>query len=225
MCGRYNLKTNLSDVAREFRALVQRELPLDPQVDRPRTNISPTQFVAIIREDAVARTLAVARWGLVPSWSRDTKLAASMINARGETVAEKPAFRAAFRQRRCLIPADAFYEWQAIPGTKLKQPLLIQRNPPGLLAFAGLWETWRDPASPPPEPAMLETTTIITTSANALMAPVHDRMPVILPPEQWDVWLDPNTDPAILQPFLVPAPDEHLTLSLANPDDLRRGVW
>ncbi len=225
MCGRYNLKTNLSDVAREFRALVQRELPLDPQVDRPRTNISPTQFVAIIREDAAARTLVVARWGLVPAWSRDTKLAASMINARGETVADKPAFRTAFRKRRCLIPADAFYEWQAIPGTKLKQPLLIQRNPPGLLAFAGLWETWRDPASPTAEPAMLETTTIITTSANALMAPVHDRMPVILPPEQWDVWLDPQTDPAILQPLLVPAPDDGLTLSLANPDDLRRGVW
>jgi putative SOS response-associated peptidase YedK len=225
MCGRYNLKTNLSDVAREFRALVQRELPLDPQVDRPRTNISPTQFVAIIREDAAARTLAVARWGLVPSWSRDTKLAASMINARGETVADKPAFRTAFRKRRCLIPADAFYEWQAISGTKQKQPLLIQSKPPGLLAFAGLWETWRDPAATTHEATMLETTTIITTSANALMAPVHDRMPVILPPEQWDVWLDPQTDPAILQPLLVPAPDDGLTLSLANPDDLRRGVW
>ena len=225
MCGRYNLKTNLSDVAREFRALVQRELPLDPQVDRPRTNISPTQFVAIIREDTAARTLVVARWGLVPSWSRDTKLAASMINARGETVADKPAFRAAFRKRRCLIPADAFYEWQAIPGTKQKQPLMIQRNPPGVLAFAGLWETWRDPAATTPEATMLETTTIITTSANALMAPVHDRMPVILPPEQWDVWLDPQTDPAILQPLLAPAPDDGLTLSLANPDDLRRGVW
>jgi putative SOS response-associated peptidase YedK len=213
MCGRYNLKTSAAELSREFHALIQRELDFTP-----RWNISPTQFVPIIRESSEGREISTARWGLVPSWAKDTKLAASMINARSETVAEKPAFRSAFRRRRCLIPMDGFYEWKVVPGQKLKQPLEIRRASGGLIGLAGLWESWRDPAG-----NWLETTSIITTSANELMAQFHDRMPVLIAATDYDAWLNPESVSEQLLELLRPCPADELVVTEADPERLRRG--
>ncbi len=144
------------------------------------------------------------RWGLIPSWAKDSKIGAHCINAKAETVAEKPAFRMAFKERRCLVLADGFYEWQ-MQG-KRKQPMWIGLKAKTPFAFAGLWEYWQ-----PPEGALLETCTIITTEANAFMQPIHTRMPVILAPSSYDQWLDPGfADVAALTAFLRPCPNEDL---------------
>ncbi len=151
------------------------------------------------------------RWGLVPSWAKDPKIGDRLINARAESVAEKPAFKTAFRKRRCILPADGFYEWQAVPGQKRKQPMFVHRVDGEPLAFAGLWEVWRDHEQP--ETPWLLSCTIVTTRANATMAPVHDRMPVILPEGAWDTWLDPRVDDrARLEALLVPAADDLIEL-------------
>jgi putative SOS response-associated peptidase YedK len=167
---------------------------------RPRYNVAPTQAIPIVRQEEGGRVVACARWGLIPAWSRDRSFGGySTINARAETVATKPAFRAAFRQRRCLIPADGYYEWQAQPGIKTKQPwfITLHERP---FAFAGLWERWVSP-----EGEALDSCSIIVTGANALMQPLHDRMPVILEPRCWHRWLDPNhCDAAELQGLLQP---------------------
>jgi putative SOS response-associated peptidase YedK len=144
------------------------------------------------------------RWGLIPSWADDPKIGYKLINARAETVAGKPAFRNAFRQRHCLIPADGFYEWHAA-GTKAKQPWHIRRKDGRPFAFAGLWEHWNAPESPP-----VESCTIITTDANEVVRPIHDRMPVILDPADYAAWLDPR-DPTIAQELLRPCPAEVMT--------------
>jgi putative SOS response-associated peptidase YedK len=146
------------------------------------------------------------RWGLVPFWAKDVKIGSRMINARAETVAEKPAFRRAFAKRRCLMPADGYYEWQQMPGAA-KQPMYISRRDGRSLAFAGLYELWRDPAvSSEDQDAWLWTTTIITTSAPDEIGMIHDRMPMIIDPGRWDDWLDPvNNDVADLKSLLVPA--------------------
>jgi putative SOS response-associated peptidase YedK len=178
----------------------------------PRYNIAPTQEVPIIRsspflEPAAGpppRELALARWGLVPFWAKDTKIGNRMINARGETVASKPAFRAAFRKRRCLVPADGFFEWQATPSGK--QPWYIHAAGGEPLAMAGLWELW----DPPDGGAPLASCAIVTTSANAFMRELHDRMPVILDAHARDAWLDPSASPDRLQALLAPAPDNLL---------------
>jgi len=198
MCGRFTLAVPAEQVAAQF------QLPTAPEL-APRYNIAPTQQIAVVRAGDAGRTLSMMRWGLVPSWAKELSIGARMINARAETAAEKPAFRSAMKQRRCLIPADGFYEWQAQPGGK--QPFHIRMADGRPFAFAGLWEQWRTP-----EGQWLETCTILTTSANELMRQLHDRMPVIIPPEQYALWLDPalhDTEP--LQELLTPYPAEEMT--------------
>ncbi len=194
MCGRYTLTASGDALVEEF------DLNEEPELDA-RYNIAPTQEAAIVRATPAGRELAQLRWGLVPSWAKDPSIGNRMINARAETVAEKPSFRAAFKRRRCLVPADGFYEWQKQPdGTKQPFHLRLKNHRP--FAIAGLWERWRseDPQEPP-----LESFTLITTAANALAEQVHNRMPVILGREQRDLWLNPKqTDRARLEALLQP---------------------
>ena len=198
MCGRFALYTPQEAVVRLF------GLNSAPDL-LPRYNIAPTQSVLAIRADEQAgREAQTLRWGLVPFWAKDLAIGSRMINARGETVSEKPAFRQAFRRRRCLIPADGFYEWQKVPGGK--QPWFISRRDDIPLAFAGLWERWDKRGTEDP----VETCTIVTTAANATLAPLHDRMPVILGPQDWDSWLGANTPPEALVDLLRPAADDLL---------------
>jgi putative SOS response-associated peptidase YedK len=178
MCGRYELHTQPAALALAF------GLPFPPQT-RPRYNIAPMQDVPVIRRNASGeREVVEVRWGLVPRWAKDPAIGNRMINARAETLAEKPSFRTALRKHRCLLPADGFYEWKHTPsGTK--QPLHIGMKDASPFAFAGLLERWLSPAGD-----VLDTCTIITTQANALLAPLHDRMPVIVAPVAYDRWLD-----------------------------------
>ncbi len=197
MCGRFTLAVPGEQVAAQFQLAAPPELAA-------RYNIAPTQQVAAVRAAEGGRELALFRWGLVPSWAKDPSVGARMINARSETAAEKPAFRTALRQRRCLIPADGFYEWQAAAGGK--QPFHIRCADGGLMAFAGLYEHWKTP-----EGGWLHSCTILTTEANALMRPLHERMPVILAPEHYALWLDPGLrDAGPLQQLLAPYPAEQL---------------
>ncbi len=203
MCGRFSLIANPSDVA-EFFGLAE-----VPDLE-PRYNIAPSQPVAVLRFEEVSlqRKLALLRWGLVPCWAKDPSVGYKMINARAETVAEKPSFRSAFRSRRCLVMADGFYEWKK--DGKQKRPFYIQAQGGQLFAFAGLWERWRDKQAPG---AVIETCTIITTGANDLLHSVHDRMPVILSPGDYALWLDPQQKaPGSLLSLLRPAPAGLLTL-------------
>jgi len=190
MCGRYRL-TN----ADEYGELNDVRLGGGPLPAR--YNIAPTQTVFVVLDESPHEFTPV-RWGLIPSWAKDKKIASSLINARYETVAEKPAFRTAFKKRRCLVPADGFYEWQKIGAGK--QPYNIGLNDNEPFAFAGLWEIWNDPESGQP----LRTCSIITTTPNELTAPIHDRMPVILPKERRKAWLEPGRDVEELKSFLVP---------------------
>lgn len=196
MCGRFTLRTAPQEVARTFRltgALGEWA---------PRYNIAPSQVVAAVRVDeADARQLVFLRWGLVPAWADDPAIGNRMINARGETVAEKPSFRKAFVARRCLIAADGFYEWQKSGGSAKapKQPFYITMRDERPFAFAGLWERNTRCGEP------IETCTIITTTANELMQPLHDRMPVIVPIDRQDLWLDPAVQEVErLTPLLAP---------------------
>ncbi len=197
MCGRFTLAAPAEQVATQF------QLPETPAL-RPRYNIAPTQEVAAVRATEGGRELAMLRWGLVPSWAKDPSIGARMINARAETAAEKPAFRTALRQRRCLIPADGFYEWQAREGGK--QPFHIRLADGGLFALAGLYEHWKAP-----DGSWLSTCTILTTEANELMRPLHDRMPVIIAPEHYALWLAPGLrDVGPLQELLAPFPADQM---------------
>jgi putative SOS response-associated peptidase YedK len=187
---------------------------LRAEAHEPDFNVTPRRRISVVRESPEAgsvRTLDRLRWGLIPSWSKDPALGDRLINARAESVADKPSFRSAFKRRRCIVPADGFYEWQARPDSQAKQPMYFHRTDGGQLAFAGLFEHWRDPSEPAaPE---IETCTIITTAANAEVAPIHDRMPAILEPESWDVWLDPSIDDReLLQSLLVPAANDVLVV-------------
>jgi putative SOS response-associated peptidase YedK len=175
-----------------------------------RYNVAPTQDVPAVRPaKAGGRELAMLRWGLIPAWAKDEDIGARLINARGETAAELPSFRAAFRRRRCLVAADGFYEWRKA-GKGPKQPFLVELADGRPFAFAGLWERW-DKA---PDGRPLETCTIITTRANELLAPIHDRMPVILPPADYDAWLDVEgtgveAAKALLRPYPAAAMAAH----------------
>ncbi|NJL45681.1 MAG: SOS response-associated peptidase [Leptolyngbyaceae cyanobacterium SM2_3_12] len=196
MCGRFSLNKTGEDLAQAF------SLQTIPPVV-PRYNIAPTQPVAtvIATPEAPEPHFQLLRWGLIPSWAKDPIIGNRLINARAETVSEKPSFRAAFKRRRCLVLADGFYEWQRQADRKAKQPyyFFLQGHRP--FAFAGLWEHWTDSASG----AELQTCIILTTTANDRIEPIHDRMPVILPPEDYDPWLDPNYDePQVLQSMLRP---------------------
>jgi len=197
MCGRYSLKTDEIHIRRQF------NLKDIPRLV-PRYNVAPSQDVPIVRENAEGeRELVFARWGLIPSWSKEPKAEFSTINARAETVAAKPAFRSAFRSRRCLIPADGYYEWAARPGSKTKQPYYIGLREGALFAFAGLWERWERGET------AVESCTIIVTEANELTRPIHDRMPVILPETDYELWLSADARQAEhLQSVLRPFPSE-----------------
>lgn len=198
MCGRYTLRARLNQLLQIYGAQSEVELT-------PRYNIAPTQDVAAVRStaDANARELVLLHWGLIPSWAKDPKIGNRMINARGETVAEKPSFRTAFKRRRCLVLADGFYEWRK--EGKAKQPYYIRMKDEMPIAFAGLWEHWKGNG------LTIESCTIITTSANQLMSELHDRMPVILSGQDIDTWLDQTIDdPEILQPMLDPYPDDEM---------------
>jgi putative SOS response-associated peptidase YedK len=196
MCGRYSLTTPAEAMRQLFR------LTGPPPNFPPRYNIAPSQDAPVVRatQDG-GRELALLRWGLVPSWSQGPDAKFSMINARAETVAAKPAYRGAFKSRRCLVPADGFFEWHAEkPG---KQPYFIGLKNGGLFAFAGLWELWEKST-----PA-IQSFTIIVTQANAHLSQIHDRMPVILDPADYGAWLDPATDTDGAQALLRPiAPDK-----------------
>jgi len=184
MCGRFTLRTPLSQLAEQFLFDLQAaELPL-------RFNIAPTQHVATvrIRDAAQGRELALLRWGLIPFWAKDPTIANKLINARSESVVDKPSFRSAFRHRRCLVLADGYYEWKKPESGSQKQPYYIRRRDGRPFAFAGLWDEW-----PGGEHGPLETCTIITTSANDLTRDIHPRMPAILAPDDYTGWLDPRT--------------------------------
>ena len=194
MCGRYVVTTPGEVLAELF------ELDEKPHLV-PRWNVAPTQEVAIVRaRPEGGRELAMARWGLVPFWAKDRAIGNRLINARAESLAEKPAYRDSFKKRRCLVVADGFYEWQKVDGRK--QPWLLRLRDGGPFGFAGLWSLWRDKASG----EELESCTIVTTSPNELAAPIHDRMPVILPRERHAEWLDPAAEPSSLAALLEPFP-------------------
>lgn len=200
MCGRFTLTTPASALALAFGLEA-------PEAITPRYNIAPTQVVAIIRAASSARRLTQARWGLIPSWAKDAAIGARLINARAETVAEKPSFRRALRAQRCLIPADGFFEWSTEGRTK--QPYLIRLAGAPAFGFAGLWESWR----PPDGGAAVESCTIVTTEAHPTLRRLHDRMPVILPPESHGPWLDPDRhDPEEFRRWLVPCTWAELTV-------------
>ncbi len=198
MCGRYALKTQAVELAElfgPFAAARQGGSQWGPIFAR--YNIAPTQSVPVIRMESAAsgrRELALLRWGLVPSWADDERIGSRMINARSETAHEKPAFRAAMKSRRCLVPASGFYEWESRGRTK--RPHLIRLRDEPLFAMAGLWETWRSTRDQP-----LESFTILTTSANELLRELHERMPVILPPEAHERWLTGDDVHDLLRPF------------------------
>jgi putative SOS response-associated peptidase YedK len=169
---------------------------------KPRYNLSPSQMAPVVLDEAPTRLTAL-RWGLIPQWAKDEKIGFQCINARSETIATKNAFRDAWKKRHCLVPAEGFYEWEIL-GPKLKQPWHFLRKDDEPFAFAGLWESWRPPGSPP-EAEPLRTFTIITGPPNEVVAPVHDRMPVIVPREKWKAWLSPETPleerAAMLRPY------------------------
>ena len=181
MCGRYRLSRRKQIVEEYF------DCPSEEQDWAPRYNIAPTQPVPVIRQHPKkpARDLSMMKWGLIPSWAKDPSVAASMINARSETAATKPAFRDALKSRRCLIPADGFYEW--VRTAKTKQPFCFEVSDGELFAFAGLWERWKDCNG-----SWVKTCSILTTTPNAVTSGVHDRMPVILDSNDHDLWLDPG---------------------------------
>lgn len=203
MCGRFVSATPPDQVAAYFGTEAPEAL-LDPSY-----NVAPTRDVYAVLSDGSARHLDAFHWGLIPLWAKDAKIGSKMINARAETLAEKNAYRSAFKRRRCIVPADGFYEWrkdpEAPPKAK-KQPFFIHRPDGKPYAFAGLWEVWRG-ADKDQEP--LRSCTIITTAPNEPMAAIHDRMPVILPESAWDTWLDREVDDLdLLGKLLVPAAPE-----------------
>lgn len=215
MCGRFVSTQSAEELAKYFGAI--------PEADTPPANfnVAPTHdILAVVSDGDDTRSLRAFQWGLIPVWAKDAKIGSSMINARAETVADKPAFKGVFRKHRCIIPMDGFYEWQAATadsplnakGKPVKQPMYIHRVDGEPLAVAGLWSAWR-PKDGPAEAPWLHTCTVITTSANHTMEPVHDRMPVILPASAWRQWLDPSAaDIDALRAMLVPAPDNLLTM-------------
>lgn len=197
MCGRYTLRTPAVRLTQLF------DLAGDVPVLKPRFNIAPTQAAPVIRMNG-RRRLVMCRWGLIPSWADDQAVGARLLNARSESVALKPAFRAAFKQRRCLVPADGFYEWQKV-GSK-KQPFYFLPLNDWPFAFAGLWESWHK------DDLAIESFTILTTEANEMVRPLHERMPVILAPEDFALWLDPQMhDAQKLQPLLRPYPADGMS--------------
>lgn len=201
MCGRYTIKVDKNQIQKQFAATVADETLL-----KPRFNVAPTQIVPVVVERAGERLLDGFRWGLIPSWAKDAAIGSKMINARGETIAEKPSFRTPFKKRRCIVPASGFYEWEAMAsGPKL--PHYFFPASAETFAFAGLWEEWLDKSTG----EIVESCTIVTTSANALLATMHERMPVILHQENYAEWLsESNQDTASLQNLITQFPAEEM---------------
>lgn len=197
MCGLYSLRKSAEETRTLFNYLDTPEFP-------PRTYVAPGGPIAIVRMEQGQRRFALVRWGFIPSWTKELKPGKPLINARGETVAEKPSFRHAFRRRRCLIPADGFYEWLGdVPGKKI--PYFIHRPDDGLFAFAGLWEHWMSP-----DGSEIETGVIVTTGPNREVSEIHDRMPVVIAPQDHETWLTGEPDAALK--LVRPAPDGYFTL-------------
>jgi len=224
MCGRFTLYAEVSDLVARFSVDEVAEGVSSGLRLSPRWNIAPSQQVAVVSSsaDGSLRRLDAMRWGLVPSWAKDPTVGNRMINARAESVAEKPAFRRAFKTKRCLVPADGFYEWRrdtvapdatrsaaaGNPRMGHRTPFFVRGGDGQTLALAGLWEEWRDLAG-----SVLWSCTIVTTSANATLAPVHDRMPVVVAPEDWGAWLAPVPLPSgEAARLLAPAPEGALVL-------------
>ena len=194
MCGRYSLVANLQDLEKRF------DFSGVSISYQSRFNVAPSQAVLSVTNNGSSNEVGLMKWGLIPRWSKDTKMASSMINARAESIDQKISFKEPFLKRRCLIPADGFYEWTRNNDQKVPMRITLKSGEP--FGFAGLWETWLSNNTDP-----ITTCTIITTKANELMAPIHHRMPVILPRESEDIWLDPsNKDPKLLKELLSPYP-------------------
>jgi putative SOS response-associated peptidase YedK len=194
MCGRYSITSAPEAIRRLFRYPEQPNFP-------PRYNVAPTQPVPIVRWLEGARHFALVRWGLIPSWVKDPKTFTLLINARGESVNDKPAFRNAMKRRRCLFPADGFYEWKGEAGAK--RPYYARSTSGEPVAFAGLWETWTGPNG-----EEVDTAAIVTTDANKTLGAIHHRMPAIVPPEAFDLWLDSDTvDAGTAAALIAPAPE------------------
>lgn len=218
MCGRFVAASPPDQIARYFHAEPPdsragdsgRGEARDEELLEPRYNVAPTQDVYAVVEHGGAHKVEPFLWGLVPHWAKDLKVGTKMINARADSLAERNAFKSSFEKRRCIVAADGFYEWKPIEGTKKKQPYYLSRADGELLAFAGLWATWRNPSQPD---EWVHSCTIITGEPNAAVSEIHDRMPVILPPATWDRWLDRDEhDLDLLSTLLVPAPDSLLTI-------------
>jgi putative SOS response-associated peptidase YedK len=207
MCGRYTHKLTWPEIV-ELYGLTNTAGP--PAGLTARYNIAPTQNAPVIRQGKMGRELAMLHWGLVPSWAKDPTIGNRMINARAETAAEKPAFRAAMKARRCLVSASGFYEWQTTD--KAKQPWWIGMEEGAPFAMAGLWESWRNSA----DGTLVETFAILTTAANALLAPIHERMPVIVDPGDYDCWLQGPAFAALLRPHPVAGMAAHPVSSWVN---------
>lgn len=203
MCGRFTLSLDPGDLQEEL------NLGSIPMEMRPRFNIAPTQPVAVV-QDGATRDVAMFYWGLVPGWAKDISIGSKMINARSETLAEKPSFKNAFARRRCLVLTNGFYEWEKTGGKK--QPYFIHLSSGKPFVFAGLWETWHSP-----EGKTLNSCTIITCPANDLVGKLHERMPVILPREMQTAWLDPKSQPADLQSLLAPYPAGEMSMFPVSP--------
>lgn len=211
MCGRFTQTAKPEQVETEFHVKISQT-----DLFKPRYNIAPSQIVAVVLERDGERRVDGLKWGLIPHWSRDASFAAKLINARAESLAEKPSFRDSFRKRRCIIPASGFYEWEKLADGK-KQPHYFYLNDRKVFGFAGLWEEWLDRSSG----ELVETFTVITTRANQILESIHDRMPVILKTEDYAEWLDQKqTNPAQLQKLLVPYPaaemDSHVVSRAVN---------
>ncbi len=199
MCGRFVSTSTPDRIAAYFGSEVPTEVAAESLGEN--YNVAPTQdvYAVVGGPDGTAR-VSTYHWGLVPSWAQDRKIASRMINARSETLADKPAFKGLSRKKRCIVPMDGFYEWKAgaeggpvnARGKPLKQPMLIRRTDGNPMAVAGLWTAWKDPDDP--EGRFLHSVTVITTAADEFMAPVHDRMPAVVPPFLWAAWLDPTND-------------------------------
>ena len=204
MCGRYAITSAPEAIRRLFGYDEQPNFP-------PRYNVAPTQPVPIVRMMEGKRRFALVRWGFIPSWVKDPRTFSLLINARGESLGDKPAFRAAMRYRRCLFPADGFYDWRRAGGRVT--PYYVRLKAGGPMALAGLWENWMGPHG-----EEMETAVIVTTRANRLLAPIHPRMPVIVPPEAFDLWLDSaRVDAATAAALIAPAPEDMLEMHEVSP--------
>jgi putative SOS response-associated peptidase YedK len=201
MCGRFVSKAKKEEIEKEFKVEIG-----DGNLVAPRYNVAPTQMIGAIAEIESLRQISSFKWGLIPSWAKDDSIGNKLINARAETLREKPSFREAFRSRRCIIPASGFYEWQKT-SNGAKQPFYFYLKEKEVFGFAGLWEEWLDKQTG----ELSETCTIITTEANEALKPIHDRMPVILKSDEYDFWLDEKVkDTNKLQNLLVPYPAKEM---------------